>query len=83
MPSIEGDRLPHRFEELAGPGRATARATWDAFFELARIPIAGLGRKDTDELSILAGLVLVSAVCAILVRLSVAEAPAVATNAIA
>lgn len=56
MPSIEGDRLPHRFEELAGPGRPPARRTWDAFFELARTPIAGIGRKDTDELSVLAGL---------------------------
>jgi hypothetical protein len=59
LPSIEGDRLPQRFDELSGfgpAGKATTRGTWDAFFALARIPIAGLGRKDVDELRILAGL---------------------------
>jgi NNP family nitrate/nitrite transporter-like MFS transporter len=48
---------------------------------------AGFLMKGTGDiqqtLSILSGLVLVSAICAILVRLSVVEAPAVANNAIA
>jgi hypothetical protein len=59
LPSIEGDRLPERFDELAGFGKEgapTTRGTWDAFFALARIPIAGLRRADVDELHILAGL---------------------------
>ena len=58
MPNVEGDRLPDRFDELAGfgkEGKPTARGTWEAFFELARMPIGGLGRKDVDELSLLAG----------------------------